>query len=109
MRFSLPRSSGRIVVRRGLVSGATLLAVSASACGSPPSDSPGSATSQSPSVASARLVHYIPSDHPRIPYFDEFSKTVGASTDGQLAVEINPNGEVLAGRASLDAVQSGAA
>lgn len=110
MRFDSKRSPGRTAVRRGFAGGATVLAVIASACGSPPNDSAESATTeQSPSVVSARLVHDIPSGHPRLPYFDEFSETVGASTDGQLAVEINPNGEVLAGRASLDAVQSGAA
>lgn len=79
---------------------ATLLAVTAGACGSPPDEA---------KAAVGTLVHDIPSDHPRIPYFDQFSESVASSTDGRLTVEINPDGEVLAGRASLDAVRSGAA
>lgn len=79
---------------------AALLAVTAGACGSPPEEE---------AATSGTLVHDIPSDHPRLPYFDQFSESVATSTDGRLTVEINPNGEVLAGRASLDAVRSGAA
>lgn len=77
-----------------------LMTVAASACGSPPDET---------GAMEATLVHDIPSDHPRIPYFDQFSKSVASATDDRLTVEINPDGEVLAGRASLDAVRSGAA
>jgi C4-dicarboxylate-binding protein DctP len=55
------------------------------------------------------LVHDIPPDHPRIPYFEEFAESVSTLSGRELAVEINPQGEVLAGRASLDAVLSGTA
>lgn len=96
--------------RRGFACGAALLAIVASACGSPQEiSSPETSTAQAVSPTRVSLVHDIPSDHPRIPYFGEFADAVGTSTGGELAVEINPGGEVLAGRASLDAVRSGAA
>lgn len=88
---------------------AALLAVATTACGSTADESVATGTSEPPSVTNVTLVHDIPSNHPRIPYFDEFSEAVSTSTGGEVAVEINPDGEVLAGRASLDAVLSGAA
>lgn len=111
MRFHGFLSTPGNALRFGFACAATtLLAFAASGCGAPVDEPTASATDQPAlSATGVTLVHDIPSDHPRIPYFATFSDNVLASTDGQLAVEINPNGEVLAGRASLDAVRSGAA
>jgi TRAP-type C4-dicarboxylate transport system substrate-binding protein len=94
---------------RGIACWTGLLAVLASACGCSSTASPATNADQPPSVTSVTLVHDIPSDHPRIPYFQAFSESVSDSSDGEIAVDINPGGEVLAGRASLDAVRSGSA
>lgn len=95
-------------LRRGCISGIAVAAV-VSACGSPPASPPATATDQQSSATTVALVHDIPSGHPRLPYFDEFAESVNSSSQGRLAVDINPNGEVLAGRASLDAVREGRA
>jgi TRAP-type C4-dicarboxylate transport system substrate-binding protein len=55
------------------------------------------------------FVHDIPGTHPRIPYLEAFARDIGAASERTLAVRINTQGETLAGRASLDAVRSGAA
>jgi TRAP-type C4-dicarboxylate transport system substrate-binding protein len=55
------------------------------------------------------FVHDLPGAHPRIPYLEAFARDIGAASERTLAVRINPQGETLAGRASLDAVRSGAA
>jgi TRAP-type C4-dicarboxylate transport system substrate-binding protein len=76
-----------------------LLTAVATACGS---TSIASATNVS-------LVHDIPSDHPRIPYITKIAESVGAMSGSSVTVQINPQEHVLAGRESLDAVQSGRA
>ncbi len=96
-------------VRSYFACGAVLLAIAATACTSSPSSSPGALTAAPPAPTSVTLVHDIPSDHPRIPYFEEFAESASTLSGNELTVDMNPNGEVLAGRASLDAVRSGAA
>jgi TRAP-type C4-dicarboxylate transport system substrate-binding protein len=105
----LPEESRKPKSYRGFACGTALLAIVAAACGSSPSSSPTSTTDQASSATAVTLVHDIPPDHPRIPYFDDFAAAVQTSSGGELAIEINPNGEVLAGRASLDAVRDGSA
>lgn len=82
---------------------AMLLTSLVASCGS--GDSP--ARPDKPVVAS--FVHDIPQGHPRLPYFDEFVETVRKRSDNRLDLRVNPGNEVLAGRASLDAVHSGKA
>jgi TRAP-type C4-dicarboxylate transport system substrate-binding protein len=96
-------------LRRLITCGTGLLALLASACGCSSTASPAANMDRPQSVTGVTLVHDIPSDHPRIPYFQAFSQSVSASSDGDIVVEINPGGEVLAGRASLDAVRAGEA
>jgi hypothetical protein len=84
-------------VRGHFACGAVLLAIIATACTSSPSSSPGSLTGAPASPTSVTLVHDLPADHPRIPYFEDFAESVSTRSGNELAVEINPNGEVLAG------------
>jgi TRAP-type C4-dicarboxylate transport system substrate-binding protein len=107
--LDVPCDSRKRQSHRGFACGAALLAIVAAACGSSPSSFPTSTTDQALAVTAVTLVHDIPPDHPRIPYFDDFAESVAASSGGELAIEINPDGEVLAGRASLDAVRDGSA
>ncbi|MFX0574395.1 TRAP transporter substrate-binding protein [Nocardia nepalensis] len=55
------------------------------------------------------FVHDIPQGHPRLPYFDDFAGTVDSRSRHEAVVRINPQQQVLAGRASLEAVLSGQA
>lgn len=79
------------------------LALASTACGSM-TEPTGERTPEAVS-----FVHDIPAGHPRLPYFDEFARTVDTRSERDLAVRINPQKQVLAGRASLDAVGAGEA
>jgi TRAP-type C4-dicarboxylate transport system substrate-binding protein len=79
------------------------LLVTVTACAAEP---PPPADAEPRAVA---FVHDLPGTHPRIPYLEAFARDIGAASERTLAVRINPQGETLAGRASLDAVRSGAA
>jgi C4-dicarboxylate-binding protein DctP len=82
---------------------ACLLLTTGAACAAEPSPLPDA------EPRAAAFVHDIPGTHPRIPYLEAFARDIGAASEGALDVRINPQGGVLAGRASLDAVRSGAA
>jgi C4-dicarboxylate-binding protein DctP len=69
----------------------------------------GPVPSAPPPAADVAFVHDIPGAHPRIPYLDAFAAGIGDRSVGTLAVRTNPQGEVLPGRASLDAVLGGTA
>jgi TRAP-type C4-dicarboxylate transport system substrate-binding protein len=84
------------------LTGLLLGTVSCTACGEKPSG--GSA-----STRRVALVHDIPPGHPRIPYFEDFAKSVEKRSEGAVTVRINPQRKVLAGRESLDAVKAGRA
>lgn len=96
-------------IRARVACGAALMAIATAACASAPSTPDASPTGAPSPTTNVTLVHDIPSDHPRIPYFEEFAASVNALSANDLAVDINPQGKVLAGRASLDAVRSGEA
>lgn len=79
------------------------LALASTACGST------TEPSSEPTSEAVSFVYDIPAGHPRLPYFEEFASAVDARSDRGLAVGINPQKEVLAGWASLDAVRAGEA
>ncbi|WP_280402724.1 TRAP transporter substrate-binding protein [Nocardia carnea] len=94
----------RIAIHRGpRAIFAAIVAVSVAACGADtePTDGAG--------ISTVSFVHDIPDGHPRLPYFDKFATEVGARSSDELDVVINPQEQVLAGRASLDAVLNGEA
>lgn len=96
-------------LRARVACGAALMAIATAACASSPTTPDASPTGAPSPATNVTLVHDIPSDHPRIPYFEEFAESVNMLSANDLAVDINPQGKVLAGRASLDAVRSGEA
>ena len=112
MTTRIPHIQKGIIValgNTGFFSGIAAVALVVSACGSPPASPAETITDEQSPATTVALVHDIPSGHPRLPYFDDFAESVNTSSQGRLTVEINPNGEILAGRASLDAVRDGRA
>lgn len=79
---------------------AAAVAVSLAACGA-------GEPSGRAAITEASFVHDIPDGHPRLPYFDKFAAAAGTGSGHGLNIRINPQEQVLAGRASLDAVRSG--
>jgi C4-dicarboxylate-binding protein DctP len=88
-------------VRAAQLLGAAV-ALLVAACAAPAPTAP-------PPAADVAFVHDIPGSHPRIPHLEAFAVGIGDRTGGTLAVRTNPQGEVLPGRASLDAVLDGTA
>ncbi|WP_316149612.1 TRAP transporter substrate-binding protein DctP [Cupriavidus sp. BIC8F] len=58
-------------------------------------------------VGHVTMVQDMPSGHPREPYVTATARAISGATGGEMQVDVNPGGKILAGKASLDAVRSG--